>query len=162
MKNSKMTNVLLILAVVIVIIAISTFAYAKYSATKSGTATAVVADMICEMEVTGSSNTPTIIHPYCIVNLKNYKLSNNNEELVTETDVNFKIEVTAKEGNTLPEYYWKDNSDSTGRRIAESTALTGTLKNGVKEEKEYTIVFLNSGEGDIKAVDFNLVAVQAD
>ena len=77
-----------------------------------------------------------------------------------EADVNFKIEVAPKDNFEMPEYYWQN---SEGVIVAQSTVLTGSFKNGLKDLKEYKIVFLNSGEEDItRLVDFNLVAIQAN
>lgn len=143
-----------ILAIIILVIVIFTIAYAKYTTSVSGQATTEVANMICEMNVTSSEASKQVINPYCIVTVKNY----NDADEITETDVNFKIEVTPKEDFEMPEYYWQN---SEGVIIAQSTAVTGSFKNGLKDLKEYKIVFLNSGEKDItRLVDFNLVAIQ--
>lgn len=149
----KITAVLVIISLVLVIF---TIAYAKYVTNVSGQATAEIAKMICEMNVTSSEANKQVINPYCIVTVANY--NENNE--ITETDINFKIEVTPKENFEMPEYYWQN---SEGVIVAQSTAVTGSFKNGLKDLKEYKIVFLNSGEEDItRLVDFNLVAIQAN
>ena len=145
-----------ILTIIILVIVIFTIAYAKYTTSVSGQATTEVANMICEMNVTSSEASKQVINPYCIVTVKNY----NDADEITETDVNFKIEVTPKEDFEMPEYYWQN---SEGVIIAQSTAVTGSFKNGLKDLKEYKIVFLNSGEEDItRLVDFNLVAIQVN
>lgn len=155
-NKTKITIIGIILAIIILVIAIFTIAYAKYITSVSGQATAEIAKMICEMNVTSSEANKQVINPYCIVTVKNY--NENNE--ITETDVNFKIEVTPKENFEMPEYYWQN---SEGVIVAQSTAVTGSFKNGLKDLKEYKIVFLNSGEEDItRLVDFNLVAIQAN
>ena len=152
-KNKKMMLLILILSLVVLIV-IASFAYARYLTTKEASATAKIAEMICEIEVQESQADKTIINPYCTVIVKNY----NSENKVTETDVKYKIEVTPKGDFTLPEYYWKD---SAGTILAQSTAVTGTFEHGAKDEEEYKIVFLNSGEEDIvRYIDFNLVAIQ--
>lgn len=143
-----------IIVIIIAVIAVFGIAFAKYITELSGKTTSEVANMICEMQVTSSEANSQVINPYCIVNVKNY--NDNNE--ITETDINFKIEVTPKENFEMPKYYWQD---SEGVTIADSAVLTGSFKNGIKEEKQYKIVFLNSGEKDItRLVNFNLVAVQ--
>jgi len=153
-KNNKTIKLAIIILILIIAVIISGFAYAKYVTSKQASATAQIAQMICEMEVQSSEADETIINPYCTVTVKNY----NAEEKVTETDLNFKIEVTPKGDFTLPEYYWKD---STGTILAQSTEVSGSFQIGAKASKEYTIVFLNSGEEDIvRNVDFNLVAIQ--
>ena len=151
MKKHITLGIILILIAVIVVFGI---AFAKYKTELSGKTTTEIADMICEMQVTSSEANSQVINPYCIVNVKNY--NDNNE--ITETDVSFKIEVTPKEDFEMPRYYWQD---SEGVTISDSTVLTGNFKNGIKDEKQYKIVFLNSGEEDItRLVNFNFVAVQ--
>lgn len=154
-KNKKKIFIILILlGIILLITIIFPFAYAKYISTINSSASVEVAKMICEMEVLPSENTSTIINPYCTVTVKNY----NDKNEITESNVNYKIEVLPKGDYTLPEYYWKD---SEGTILAHSTALTGGIKYGTKTEKVYTIVFLNSGEQDVsRLVDFNLSAVQ--
>lgn len=153
-KNNRTIKLAIIILILIIAIIISGFAYAKYVTSKEASATAQVAQLICEMEVQSSEADDTIINPYCTVTVKNY----NAEDKITETDINFKIEVTPKGDFVLPEYYWKD---STGTILAQSTEVSGSFQNGVKDLKEYTIVFLNSGEEDVvRNVDFNLVAIQ--
>lgn len=157
-KENKTIIIILsiIVAILILIIVIFTIAYAKYVTNASGQATAEIGKMICEMNVTSSEANKQVINPYCIVTVTNY--NENNE--ITETDINFKIEVTPKENFEMPEYYWQN---SEGVIVAQSTAVTGSFKNGLKDLKEYKIVFLNSGEEDItRLVDFNLVAIQAN
>ena len=110
--------------------------------------------MICELEVESSEADETIINPYCTVKVKNY----NDKDEITQTDLSFKIEVKPKGDFVLPEYYWKD---SAGTILAQSTEVTGSMTHNAKENKEYTIVFLNSGEEDVvRNVDFNVVAIQ--
>lgn len=153
-KNNKTIKLAIIILILLIAIILAGFAYAKYVTSKEASATAKVAQLICEMEVQSSEADDTIINPYCTVTVKNY----NAEDKITETDINFKIEVTPKGDFVLPEYYWKD---STGTILAQSTEVTGSFQNGVKDLKEYTIVFLNSGEEDVvRNVDFNLVAIQ--
>lgn len=154
-KNNKLI-IIIVLSILIILIIISTFAYAKYITTKEASATAQIATMICELEVEASEADETIINPYCIVKVKNY----NEKDEVTQTDVNFKIEVKPKGDYKLPEYYWKD---STGTILAQSTEITGSMSTDGKQQKEYRIVFLNSGEEDIvRNVEFNVVALQVD
>lgn len=157
-ENNKQENnkllIIILLSILIILIIITSFAYAKYTTTKQASATAKIATMICELEVEASEADETIINPYCTVKVKNY---NANDE-VTQTDLSFKIEVTPIGDFVLPEYYWKDSS---GTILAQSTEVTGSMTRNAKETKEFTIVFLNSGEEDIvRNVDFNVVALQ--
>ena len=155
--NSNKITLIIVVAIILIItvIFISRLGYARYTHNHNASATVKVATVACEMTVTSCESSDTIINPYCTIDVKNYE-----NDKIAETDLNFTIEVTPKGDFTLPEYYWKDSS---GTILARSTALTGTFTKGVKEDKEYTIVFLNSGETDItRKVDFNLVAVQAE
>lgn len=153
-KKKKIMHISIILLILIILVVLFGIAYSKYITTKTGSATVELAQMICEMEVQSSEANQTVINPYCVVTVRNY----NDADEISETDINFKIEVTPKEDFELPEYYWQD---SKGTIIAQSTEATGSFKNGLKDLKEYKIVFLNSGEEDItRLVDFNLVAIQ--
>ncbi len=148
-----MLNIILILTIILIII-IFKFGYAKYIQTHIGSTNVEVSKMICEMEIISGESNETIIHPYCNIKVKNYNSLNN----VTQTDVDYKIQVISKDNSELPEYYWK-NSD--GIEIARNSDVTGSFKYETKDEREYTIVFINSGEQDItRKVEFNLVAVQ--
>lgn len=153
-KRNKYLFILAIIVILIIAIILAGFAYARYVTTKEASATAQIAKMICELDVQVSEADETIINPYCIVKVKNY----NEKDEVTQTDVNFKIEVKPKGDYKLPEYYWKD---STGTILAQSTEITGSMSTDGKQQKEYRIVFLNSGEEDIvRNVEFNVVALQ--
>ncbi|MBR1654307.1 MAG: hypothetical protein IJ690_05095 [Clostridia bacterium] len=176
----------LTIAIIILLIGIAGFAYAKYVTSAQGTATAQVANMICTIDVKSSSedqsgnvinpSDQTIVNPYCIVTIKDYTGEEANPTAITQTDVNYTVTVTPKQVNgadsfTLPAYYWYEiaSPDATsGTKIATSTALNsasttaGSFKNGVAATRYYKIVFLNSGEEDItRYVDFDLKAVQA-
>lgn len=152
-KKNKLVKI-----IYVVLIFITFFAYlryARYKETYNGAASAKIAKMICEMDVVPSENNKSLINPYCNVTVRNYDEDNN----VAETDINYKIQVIPKDDLEDLEYYWKD---SEGTKVAESTELTGSFVNGVKDEAEYTIVFLNSGDKDInRSVEFKLIAVQA-
>lgn len=153
-KSIKIAILALIIIIILIIVLVG-FAYAKYVETYEGEATTQIAKMICEMDVVPSEANKSIINPYCKVTVKNYNVNNE----VTETNIDYTIQVSPKDDFKLPEYYWQ-NSD--GDIISRSNELTGNFKNGVKEETEYTIVFLNSGEEDImEKVEFNIVAVQS-
>lgn len=163
-RKKKITLLALLLILLIIIITAIGVAYSKYTTTANGTATAEVAKMICYMEVDSSEAEKTIINPYCTVTVKDFNVLQGNAQEVTETDVQYTITVTAKldengQPFVLPAYYWKNSS---GTIIAQSTALTGSFTKGNAETHEYTIVFANNGEQDIKKyVEFNLQAVQA-
>lgn len=149
------TVILALTLIIILIIVLMVFGYAKYISTYKGEAKAQIAQMICEMEVVPSEANKSIINPYCKVTVKNYNLNND----ITETDVEYSVQVLPKDDFELPEYYWQ-NSD--GVIISRNNELTGSFKSGVKDETECTIIFLNSGEEDIiEKVEFNIVAVQS-
>lgn len=153
-KKSKLVIVLALMLIILLIIMFIGFGYAKYTETYKGEANADIARMICEMQVVPSEENKSIINPYCKVTVKNF-----NDTGITETDVDYTIQVSPKDDFVLSEYYWKG---SDGTIISRNSELVGKFKNGVKDEDEYTIVFLNSGEQDIlRVVEFNLVAVQA-
>ena len=183
----KILMLSLTIAIIILLVGIAGFAYAKYVTSVQGTATSQVAKMICTMEIKSSSEdnngnviTPsdkTIVNPYCIVTVKDYTGTQSSPTEVTQTDVNYTVTVTPKKVNgedsfTLPAYYWYEIASpeaTTGTKIATSTALNsaattaGPFQNGVAETRYYKIVFLNSGEEDItRYVDFDLNAVQAN
>lgn len=156
MKEKSLSIVILALMLIMVLIIIlAGSGHAKYMESYKGETKVEVAKMICEMEVEPSEADKSIINPYCKVKVKDY---NANGE-ITETNVNYTIEVKPKDDFKLPEYYWQS---SNGTIVSRNSELVGNFKNGVKDEIEYTIVFLNSGEEDIlRLVEFNLVAVQA-
>lgn len=155
-KDKSVSIVILALMLIMVLIIILVgFGYAKYIETYKGDASAEVAKMVCEMEVEQSEANKSIINPYCKITVRNYNANGD----ITETDVNYTIQVLTKDDLELPKYYWQD---SNGTRVSENSELEGEFKNGKQEEREYTIVFLNSGEKDIlRTLEFNLVAVQA-
>lgn len=151
-KNKKI--IILIIILLLLIIVLMQFGYSKYIEIVQSETTVKVAKLICEMEVTQSKDDETIINPYCMVTVKDF---NSNDE-VSQTDVNYKIQVTPKEDFEMPEYYWED---SKGTVVARSTEVTGSFKNGVKKTDEYKIVFLNTGIEDItKVVKFDIIAEQ--
>ena len=154
-KELKKRKIIILLIIILMVFILGTIILGRFMVSKKASTTMQVAKMICEMEVEQSKDDRTNINPYCIVKVMNY----DDKDKVSETDMNFKIEVTPKDDFILPEYYWEDSEKTI---VAQSTAVSGNFKNGVKELKEYKIVFLNSGEEDIvEKVDFNLVAVQA-
>lgn len=192
MKNNKKNDakkvliLSLTIAIIILLVGIAGFAYAKYVTTMQGTARAQIAEMICTIDVKSSSednsgnvispSDKTVVNPYCIVTIKDYTGTEASPTAVTQTDVNYTVTVKPKQVNgedsfTLPTYYWYEiaSPDATsGTKIATSTALNsasttaGCFKNGVAQTRYYKIVFLNSGEEDItRYVDFDLKAVQA-
>lgn len=153
--------IIYVVLIIIVVAFIIRLGYAKYVQTFKGEASVQVAKMICEMEVIPNEENETLINPYCTIKVKNYRSKENNtqEEDITETDINYKIQVIKKDNLENIEYYWKDSG---GTVVAESTELTGSFVNGVKDEAEYKIVFLNSGDKDIsRSVEFKLIAIQA-
>lgn len=152
-KSVSIVILTLMLMMMLIIILVG-FGYAKYIETYKGDVSAEVAKMVCEMEVVPSEADRLIINPYCKITVKDY---NANGE-ITETNVNYTIEVRPKDDFKLPEYYWQS---SNGTIVSRNSNLVGNFKNGVKDEIEYKIIFLNSGEEDIlRLVDFNLVATQ--
>lgn len=157
----KRINIYVAVILIVVTIIISA-GYAKYGQVFKGEANVQIAKMICEMEVIPNEESEPVINPYCTIKVKNYKPHEDitdSEEDIADTDINYKIQVIQKDDLESVEYHWKN---SEGTIIAENTELTGSFVNGVKDEAEYKIVFLNSGDKDIsKSVEFKLVAVQA-
>ena len=158
-----------VLGVLVVTVILATIAYSKYVYQNQGQVQGETAAMICEMSVQECQDSVAIINPYCTVTVMNYL---NND--ITETDVNFTIDATPKGNYILPEFEWRN---SQGRVIARSVneydannQLIGrsaqfplqSMGHATKEDKVYTIVFLNTGEMDItEIVKFDLHAVQA-
>ncbi len=171
-KKSNNTRLIVILTMVLILAilaAIFPIAYSRYRTTKTAGATANVASMYCEMTVSSSQSSDSIINPYCTVTVMDYK---NNK--TTETDIDYTIEVKAKDDAfILPEFAWKDSNgtiiarsvdvtDNQGNLVSRTATFpTGHFKNGVKEDHTYTIVFFNTGEEEItRRVDFKLNAIQ--
>lgn len=153
-QDKKLITITVLILLIIFIVVIFNIGYSKYITTIDGSLSIDVAEMICNIAVVPSEENRTIINPYCTVTVKNY----NADDKVTETDVNYTIEVIPKEDFIMPEYYWQDSS---GRIIARSTEVSGKFKKQEKNQDEYKIVFINSGEKDItRLVEFNLIAVQ--
>ncbi len=153
-RNKIIIYLLLIFILILLMVVLIKTGYSKYTEEINGSTSAKVAKMICEIEVLPSEDNKEVINPYCIVTVKDY---NNNDE-ITETDVEYTIEVLPKGDFKMPEYYWQD---SNGIIIARSTQVNGRFVKGNKNENKYKIVFLNSGEEDItRLVEFNLIAIQ--
>lgn len=158
----------IIIASVIIIISLLTVAYSRYVKKENSNATAQVAKMICEMEVKPSEGNDEIINPYCEITVKDYQ-----ENQITQTDLQYRIKVEAKDNRILPEHYWKDEDGNIIARSVDVKDGNGNItertiefpiqyfKNNVKETKKFTIVFLNTGEEEIiRYVDFKLIAEQ--
>lgn len=187
-KEKKALALAIALILIMLLVLICGIAYAKYISSASGSASAPIATMICNMDVKSSSEdnngnviTPsdkTIINPYCIVTVKNFEGADiSNPDKLTETNVHYTVTVKPKEdaqGNptfTLPVCNWYEitsPSATTGTKIAtsaaaaESTAVSGDFGIAQGQVKYYKIVFLNSGERDVtEYVDFELNAVQS-
>ena len=157
-KNKKNKSLVLCIILIISVISISmlAIAYARYRIVLTGTASAEVAKIICELEIVQNETNNSTINPYCNIIVKNY----NNKNEYTQTKVKYQIEVKPKGNFVLPNYYWED---SEGNKVAENSNVTGTFGYEQKEDKKYKIVFINSGESETTgAVDFNLIAVQGE
>lgn len=146
-----------VIAALIVMIMVTKIGYARYTETFTGKASGEVAKMICEMEVVTNENSEEIlINPYFKLKVKNYNLEGD----ITETDVDYKIEVLSNDGKDIPEYHWET---SDGIELYTNSECTGSFSKEMKEETEYTIVFANSGEDEIlRKIKFNLVATQVN
>lgn len=156
LKQNKKLIIAVLIVLIILIAIIFGIGYSRYIVSLNGSSSQDIAEMICNMEVVPSEENRSIINPYCIVTVKNY----NSEDKITETDVNYTIEVVPKEDFEMPEYYWQD---SEGRIIARDAEVSGNFKNQEKSTHEYKIVFKNSGEQDtIGLVEFNLKAIQGN
>lgn len=156
-KKSRLFKVVYlgVILIIVQIIFLVAFRFAKYKETYKGSASAEIAKMICEMDVVPSEDNKSIINPYCNIIVRNYDESNK----VSETDINYTIQVITKDNLELPGYYWED---AEGTKLQENSNLAGKFENGVKDEKEYKIVFINSGEKDInRKIEFKLTATQA-
>lgn len=161
-KNKKLATLVISLLLLFLLIIIVGVAYAKFVMTAEGTATAQVAKMICNMNVAAcDSNDQTIINPYCTVTLNDYNTVNNVDK-ITETNVNYRVEVSPASGSTLqtlPTYYWMDSNDNIVGSA--SQPLTGSFTKGNKETQVYRIYFVNAGSSNFLAnIDFDLIAIQ--
>lgn len=154
-KNISNINIVLVVVLFLVLFALlCSYGYARYVTSQNGSSAAFTSKIICDIEIQPSENNENIINPYCSIKVKNY----NEQDEVSEVAVSFKVQITPKNEFEIPPYYWQD---SNGVIVAESADLQGSFELGVKEDKEYTIVFMNTGEEDItRMVDFNLVAIQ--
>ena len=150
----------IVLAVIITLVGVFSAAYAKYITKASGNATAVIASAVCKMEVVPYTG-KEIVNPYCIVTVKNYDEENN----VSQTDLNFNVTVTPNGDFVLPTCYWVDITDGQENETIETTSnvIAGTLGHTTKQSKQYKIVFVNPGiEGEalVRQLNFDLKATQ--
>lgn len=159
----------IIIALIVIIVSLFSLGYSKYTKELTGSATAQVATMICEMEVQSSEKSPTVINPYCTITVSDYDTNNK----ITETDIGFTIDVSPKGNFVLPEFEWKNSSgqviarsvdvlDGGGNVIARTATFPKqTFESGQKQDKVYTIVFKNTGEEEVtRRVEFTLNAIQ--
>ena len=185
--KNKFLAISVIVSLIILLVCLFTFAYAKYVSTAQGNATAHIATMICEMTSVTSEKSDTIINPYCTVTVKNTKTEGegaNQTTKRTETGVQYTLQVTPKDGKVLPEHYWVRVQGQTETIIARSvdtldgqnnvTARTATFPAqyfGITQDETavYKVIFintgdqsdpLNSGEPLERTIDIKLVAVQ--
>jgi len=186
-NNKKLIAIAVVLCLMVALIAIASVSIAKYIENNGGNAEADIAEMICTMDVVSSSEDnsgnvinpadKSIVNPYCIVTLRNFRGSDQAQPLkTTETDVKYTVTVTPKVDSQLnnfvmPAYNWYEVSSpsaTSGTLVATSTDLTsavsgGDFIKGSPETRYFKIVFLNSGERDItRYVDFNLNAIQVE
>ncbi len=185
--NNKFLAVSIIISVIILLVCIFTFAYAKYVSTVQGNATAQVAKMICEMSAVTSEKSSTIINPYCTVTVKNTKTEGegaNQTTKRTETGVQYTLEVTPKDGRVLPEHYWvrvqgqtetilarsTDTLDAQNNVIARTASFPAQYFGNTQDETAvYKVIFINTGDETDplnssepleRTIDIQLVAVQ--
>ena len=159
-KNKNIAALAVSILILLLLIIIIGAAYAKYVSSARGTASAKVADIICNMNVTASSDS-TLVNPYCTVTLTDYTNENNTEK-ITEASLNYTVSVSLNqesELDTLPAYYWEDSS---GNPVGTpSQPLTGTFTKGIRDTQVYRVYFVNPGTEDITGkIDFDLTAVQ--
>lgn len=156
MEKNKLIIIILVILLLVTIISLIIFrnAYAKMTKVYEAKTTTDIGSIYCEMEVTASANSKTIVNPYCTVKVKNYDSSNN----ITVIPVEYTVNVVTLDGSELPEYQWQD---SNGNVVKENEALTGTFNTTSKQQQTYTIVFKNTGESTVsKKIDFELVTSQ--
>ena len=163
MNKTKKNNVILLVILIIILLltVIIGIAYARFTKSANGTATATVAKVICNMNVVPcSARDNTIINPYCTVTLNNY----NNPQDISQVNVNYKVEVELDSNSTLeemPTYYWLDSTGNRVPGINESQPLTGSLTKGNAVSEQYTIEFVNEGNNTTtENMKFTLTAVQ--
>lgn len=161
-KKGISKAIILPVLVIITIIIIAGFAYARYEKILKGQITAEGATMICNMQVVPGEEDITVVNPYCIITVNNFETKDGNE-VINEANLDFEIEVTSKtEGFEIPEYYWLDSSGNLIEN-GNSKPLKGSFGNGQKETQEYKIVFINSGDKQIETeVNFDLIVSQAE
>ena len=160
-KNKNIAVLAIFTLILVLLIIIVGVAYAKFTISIRGTATAQVGKMICNMNVTACpTDDQNIINPYCTVVLTDY----NDENKVTETSLNYTVSVSPKQNGgltTLPEYYWEDVDNGNTIVGTPSQPLTGSFEKNDKKTKTFKVTFLNAGTADITAgIDFDLVAIQ--
>ena len=164
-SNNKKKNIeILTLSalILLLLIVIAGTAYAKFVATANGTASAQVARLICNMNVTPCDPTDTeIINPYCTVTLKDFTAEDNTEK-ITEASLRYTVSVSMNSNSslaTLPAYHWENAT--TGQSVGTpSQPLTGTFTKGNKETQVYKVVFDNAGTEVTAQIDFDLTAIQ--
>ena len=156
---SKKVAVLALLTIILMLLIIIIGAgYAKLITSKTASISGNIGSMICnlDVQVDSSGSTP---NPTCIVTVNDFNVVNN-DYVITDTSVDYRIEVTPKtQGFVLPTYYWKAMNGDT---LQTNGARTGTFYAGVQRADVYRLEFVNSGETDITAqVDISITAVQS-
>ena len=181
-KNKKYMLIIYVLiiiaAVVAVVYEIVLMGYARFVSSVSGTATADIANMICELkQATPVAYNDNDINPACDIVVTNYKTENGVTALnQTESRFTVTVALPPESEDTMPEYYWVDKSDdsivahSAGLTAIGSTTLdsslpenlTGIVGTSLQENKNYKIVFINAENiTNTKNIIFNISAEQA-
>lgn len=163
-SNNKRKNaavLALTTLLLLLLIAIVGVAYAKFISSASGTASAQVANMICNLNVSPCDPTdPDIIDPYCTLTITDFNTVNNQDK-ITEASYNYTVSVSLNQESvldTLPAYYW---TDASGNPVGTpSQPLTGSFTKGSKETQTYRVYFVNAGTAITAKVDFDITAVQ--
>lgn len=167
MKTSNLlkifVSILLMVIFVLIVIGVGN-GYAKFNARRTGSITARVPKMICNMTAIPSDSNSEIVDPYCVVTVCNYNILENNNIERTEVSVQYKLEVVPQSSTPelaeLPSYRWEEMD---GTLIQEGGYITDTLTKDRDTLVQYKVVFDNPETANITAIyDIKVTAVQDD
>ena len=166
-KSTKIIIIIVLLLILVVAAILARLAYARYveRVQEAGITSAQVASIVCEMDVRAvpASKDISVVSPYCIVKVRNYKDVQGGDRNITEVDERYTITMSPKSNFENPGFYWVEVQNDIETIIARNQeTISGTFSKDEAQEKEYKIVFQNLGEVDdlTKLVNFNLVSEQ--